>query len=283
MPRPAAAFDTGVPEDASGSDSDRDDVPEAEAEAEADGKSLYQILNVQNTATKSEIKRAYHKAALLVHPDKNPSTDAASNFVDLQKVYAILIDEERRRVYDETGRIDDDGLSGDSFENLYKHYRSVFKKVTEDDVVTFSNDYRGSDEEKQDVLDAYAKFKGDMKKVFEWVMVSEEKMDAHRFADYVEDDLKKINQKPFPVFQTWAAETRKKPAPKNPLKPRPKAKKQKEDSDSLETLILQRRETRGEDFFASLEAKYGGTEKTKAAKPKPLDKTRAKGGVGKKK
>ena len=92
MPRPAAAFDTGVPEDASGSDSDRDDVPEAEAEA--DGKSLYQILNVQNTATKSEIKRAYHKAALLVHPDKNPSTDAASNFVDLQKVYAILIDEE---------------------------------------------------------------------------------------------------------------------------------------------------------------------------------------------
>ncbi len=144
MPRPAAAFDTGVPEDASGSDSDRDDVPEAEAEAEADGKSLYQILNVQNTATKSEIKRAYHKAALLVHPDKNPSTDAASNFVDLQKVYAILIDEERRRVYDETGRIDDDGLSGDSFENLYKHYRSVFKKVTEDDVVTFSNDYRGA-------------------------------------------------------------------------------------------------------------------------------------------
>jgi hypothetical protein len=35
-------------------------------------KSLYDILSVPRNATSAEIKKAYHRLALVCHPDKNP-------------------------------------------------------------------------------------------------------------------------------------------------------------------------------------------------------------------
>ena len=256
---------------ASGSDSENDDDG-------LGGKSLYEILNVPNTATPSEIKKAYHKAALQVHPDKNKSPDAAEKFQTLQKVYGILSDENKRAIYDETGDIDDGTLSGDQFKNLYEYYRNVYKKVTEEDVDVFFDSYRGSDEEKNDVISAYAKFNGDMTAVFAWVMCSEEKVDAHRFADMIDDALAKNKISSFQIYETWATATRKKPAPKNPLKPQKKQVKgtKKDDTSDLAALILAKREHRAGDLFASLEAKYGQKEKKKNAKD-----VKVKGGVAK--
>ena len=48
----------------------------------------------------------------------------------MQKVYGVLGDEEKRKVYDETGRTEDAELSGDSFKNLYEYYRGVYRAVT---------------------------------------------------------------------------------------------------------------------------------------------------------
>jgi len=141
----AAAMEHDDPP-ASGSDSD------SESDDGLGGKSLYEILNVEKTASASEIKRAYHKAALRLHPDKNPSADAAAKFQTLQKVYGVLGDEEKRKVYDETGRTEDAELSGDSFKNLYEYYRGLYRVVTEDDVDAFFRTYRGSEEERADVV-----------------------------------------------------------------------------------------------------------------------------------
>jgi DnaJ family protein C protein 9 len=276
----AAAMEHDDPP-ASGSDSD------SESDDGLGGKSLYEILNVEKTASASEIKRAYHKAALRLHPDKNPSPDAAAKFQTLQKVYGVLGDEEKRKVYDETGRTEDAELSGDSFKNLYEYYRGLYRKVTEDDVDAFFQTYRGSEEERQDVVNAYEKFQGDMSKVFMWVMCSEEAKDAHRFADMVTDAIADGSATSFEAFTEWARRVRLKPAPKDPLgiEQKKKPTKTKDDTNDLAALILARRETRADDLFASLEAKYGGAKKK--ARPEKEKKKggapSANGGVAKKK
>ncbi|CAL1394952.1 unnamed protein product [Linum trigynum] len=67
-----------------------------------------QILGVQKTTSQREIKKAYHKLALRLHPDKNPGDEEAKEkFQQLQKVISILEDEEKRALYDETGCFDD--------------------------------------------------------------------------------------------------------------------------------------------------------------------------------
>ena len=267
---------------ASRSDSD------SESDDGLGGKSLYEILNVEKTASAPEIKRAYHKAALRLHPDKNPSPDAAAKFQTLQKVYGVLGDEEKRKVYDETGRTEDAELSGDSFKNLYEYYRGLYRKVTEDDVDAFFRTYRGSEEERADVVAAYAKFHGDMGKVFMWVMCSDEAKDAHRFADAVDAAVADGSAPLYKTFEDWARRVRAKPAPKDPLaeprKPANTKKKGKDDASGLAALILARRETRAGDLFASLEAKYGGAKKKKP-KPekKPSGAPKAAGGGAKKK
>ena len=52
------------------------------------------------------------------------------------------------------------------------------------------NEYRGSEEERRDVLLAYGQHRGDMSRVFENVLVSEEAVDAHRFMDMIEEAVK---------------------------------------------------------------------------------------------
>ncbi|KAF5838878.1 DnaJ domain-containing protein [Dunaliella salina] len=60
-------------------------------------RSLYEILNVTANASQEEIKRAYRRSCLLLHPDKNPGDqEAVAKFQSLQKVYTILGDPERQ-------------------------------------------------------------------------------------------------------------------------------------------------------------------------------------------
>lgn len=41
----------------------------------SDKRSLYDLLGVPRTATSQEIKKAYHRLCLQLHPDKNPDED----------------------------------------------------------------------------------------------------------------------------------------------------------------------------------------------------------------
>ncbi len=63
---------------------------------------LYETLGVPTHATDDEIKRAYRKAAMKWHPDRNSGAEdvARATFQEIKDAYALLSDAAQRKVYD---------------------------------------------------------------------------------------------------------------------------------------------------------------------------------------
>ncbi len=78
------------------------------------GKDYYEILGVSRNASKEEIKRAYRKLAKRYHPDLNPENreEAEEKFKEISEAYEVLMDDEKRAIYDRYG---EDGLKGRVF------------------------------------------------------------------------------------------------------------------------------------------------------------------------
>lgn len=70
---------------------------------------FYDLLGVSPLAQDTELKKAYRKAALKYHPDKNPSPEAAEKFKEISHAYEVLSDDQKRDVYDSYG---EEGLTG---------------------------------------------------------------------------------------------------------------------------------------------------------------------------
>lgn len=62
---------------------------------------FYQFLGVQQDASSSDIRKAYRKLSLTLHPDKNKDENAETQFRQLVAIYEVLKDDERRQRYDE--------------------------------------------------------------------------------------------------------------------------------------------------------------------------------------
>jgi molecular chaperone DnaJ len=64
----------------------------------------YNILGVSRDASPEEIKRAYRKLAMEVHPDRNAgSKEAEARFKEVSEAYEVLKDPDRRAQYDRFG------------------------------------------------------------------------------------------------------------------------------------------------------------------------------------
>ncbi|XP_031175029.1 dnaJ homolog subfamily C member 1 isoform X2 [Sander lucioperca] len=64
-------------------------------------QSFYQFLSLDQDASALEVKKAYRRLSLSLHPDKNKDENAETQFRQLVAIYEVLKDEERRRKYDD--------------------------------------------------------------------------------------------------------------------------------------------------------------------------------------
>ncbi|RYZ67956.1 MAG: hypothetical protein EOP05_17060, partial [Proteobacteria bacterium] len=51
-----------------------------------------ELLGVNHEASGTDLKKAYHKLALLYHPDRNPGPEAAAEFRKVTDAYELLTD-----------------------------------------------------------------------------------------------------------------------------------------------------------------------------------------------
>eukprot|EP01018_Ginkgo_biloba_P040369 Gb_39313 [translate_table: standard] len=77
----------------------------------------YIILGVGKDSSVEEVRKAYRKLSLKVHPDKNKAPGAEEAFKVLSNAFQCLSNDEMRRKYD------DETESGDEFESLNRHVR----------------------------------------------------------------------------------------------------------------------------------------------------------------
>src|SRR3989344_658986 len=66
-------------------------------------RDYYELLGVQKSATKEDIKKAFHKLAHKFHPDKKEGD--ADKFKEVSEAYSILSDDKKRAEYDSYGRV----------------------------------------------------------------------------------------------------------------------------------------------------------------------------------
>lgn len=68
---------------------------------------LYNVLGVSRNATENEIKKAYHKCAQKYHPDKTQGDkEAEEKYKKCVHAYEILMNPEKRQMYDQFGTTD---------------------------------------------------------------------------------------------------------------------------------------------------------------------------------
>lgn len=249
------------------------------------GHDLYAIIGLVQTdkPTVAIIKTSYRRAALKAHPDKGGSD------VEFQKVafaYAVLSDEHRRKRYDTTGEYTE-GVDGD----LQDYFDQVCKRgVTEEMIKEDKKAYQGSEEERDNVLEAYEEYEGDMDLLFESIIHSEIEADEKRFKKMIDEAIESGDVK---KYKKYAGESNKKTQKrlkkaKKEEKEAEKAAKEiglkKEDGEAgLQALILKRqRERQGNSFLDKLEEKYAPKTKKGKKREEPSEEAFAKNRKSKK-
>lgn len=104
-------------------------------------KGFYELLGVASTADSREIRKAFKKLAITMHPDKNPDDpEAQEKFLKLKQAYEILKDQETRKQYDLHGEKGvKDGKSSKDYQtwNFYKDQFGIYDDDPE--IITLSS------------------------------------------------------------------------------------------------------------------------------------------------
>ena len=89
--------------------------------------SLYDTLGVSNTATETEIKKAWRKKSSEAHPDKEGGSEAL--MTEVNKAYEILSDATKRARYDKDGStVEPYSLEAQAMENLAAMLKAIIEQ-----------------------------------------------------------------------------------------------------------------------------------------------------------
>jgi DnaJ homolog subfamily C member 9 len=232
------------------------------------------------------VKKAYYKQALKYHPDRvteEEKEDATEKFKILAKVHEVLSSDDRRKLYDEQGIVDDDDDEkfGASWLEAFKH---LFKPISDSDIDNYRKQYIGSEIERGDIKKAYVNGKGCINYLMEHVpFMSVE--DEPRIADIINEMIKSEDVPEFIAFTNEPKSKRdrrhKKYAreSKEAEEIKEKMKKQNDEND-LAKQIMKRNQDRGnnfDSFMDKLMEKYGNAEDDEEYDVKDLGKKVQKG------
>ncbi|KAM6416051.1 dnaJ homolog subfamily C member 9 isoform 2-T2 [Rhynochetos jubatus] len=180
-----------------------------QCEAAFGSSDLYRVLGVRRQASAQEIRRGYYRASLRVHPDRaEPDTkeEATRRFQILGRAYAVLSSAEQRAVYDEEGRVEEEGEALSGERDWYDYWRQLFRKVTVKEIDDFEKTYKGSAEELADIKAAYVDFEGDMDKIMQSVLCAN-CADEPRIREILE---KAIDAGEVPSYKSFVKESKQK-------------------------------------------------------------------------
>jgi len=82
-------------------------------------KSLYDTLEINDSASEAEIKKAYRKLARKYHPDVNKDASAEEKFKEINSAYEILSDKQKKAQYDMHG---DSMFGGQNFHDFSRSH-----------------------------------------------------------------------------------------------------------------------------------------------------------------
>ena len=250
-----------------------------------DTNDLYALLGISKDASEKEIKKAYKKKSLKVHPDRVGDEEkelATKKFQTLCKVSKILLNSETRGLYDETGSVDDDDfcLDESKLNDWAEYWKSYFKCVTTEKVKSFYDSYRFSDQESTDLKHLFIECEGDMDKVFESQLCSLI-TDEDRFRKILDSAIEK---KELPAFHAYINESAAK-RKRRFRKWNKEAKEVEQDEtqlknsfSSLEQQIMMRhadRQKQQDSFFDDLAAKYCKPKKPRNASSSSKSKSKS--------
>jgi molecular chaperone DnaJ len=95
----------------------------------AEKRCYYEVLQVERTATRTEIDRAYRKLAIRYHPDSNQGNEEyAEKFKEASEAYDVLRDPEKRARYDQYGHagVGGGGQQFHDVEDIFEAFGDLF-------------------------------------------------------------------------------------------------------------------------------------------------------------
>lgn len=221
---------------------------------------------------------------LTFHLDKVPASEkesATKSFQTIAFAYAVLSSPTRRAHYDRTGSTSEALSSSDDF-SWSSFYRAQYEDVVSDAAIeAFAAKYKNSQEEKDDILAAYEKGKGNMDVVYEVVMLSDVVVDDKRFREIINAAIQEKKVTAYNKFTKESESSKRKRtklakdeaneameyAEELGIKDKlfgGKTSKKDDGQDGLKALIMKRQQDRqeqGDGFLDKLAAKYAEPEK----------------------